>query len=102
MADCRCFQKFVRNAPRGASGVFFFTNFLLVKHFSKTGQPKTGDRVEGWKDLFLQWFFWVVGCALKEFGVGALAARNPPYILGVGADAGCNPPYGVTLWVSAG
>jgi hypothetical protein len=57
MADCRGFSKFVSNAPRGASGVFFRSNLMLVKYFSKTGHAKTGDKVEGWKERFLQWFF---------------------------------------------
>jgi hypothetical protein len=29
---------------------------MLVKHFSKTGHAKMGDRVEGWNKRFLQWF----------------------------------------------
>jgi hypothetical protein len=51
MADCRRFSKIVRNAPRGASGVFFVTNFMLVKHFSKSGHAKTGDNHRGWNIL---------------------------------------------------
>jgi hypothetical protein len=57
MADCCGFLVFVRNAPRGASGVFFCSNVMLVKHFSKTGHGKTGDKVEGWNEWFLQWVF---------------------------------------------
>jgi hypothetical protein len=57
MADCCGFWNFVRNAPRGASGVFFITNVLLVKYFSKTEHAKTGDRAQGWKERFLHWFF---------------------------------------------
>jgi hypothetical protein len=38
--------------------VFFDANFMLVKHFSKTGRAKTGDNHQGWKERFMQWFFW--------------------------------------------
>jgi hypothetical protein len=54
MADCRRFSKFVSNAPRGASGVFFNDNTMLAKYFSKTGHGKMGDKVEGWKEIFLK------------------------------------------------
>ncbi len=35
--------------------MFFMTNVLLVKYFSKTGHRKTGGRVEGWNEWVLKW-----------------------------------------------
>jgi hypothetical protein len=53
MADCCGFLFFVSDAPRGASGVFFKPNILLVKYFSKTGHGKRGGRVQGWNKIVL-------------------------------------------------
>ncbi len=47
MADFLDFWRFVRNAPRGASGVFLISNVMLVQYFSKTGHGKTGDCAGG-------------------------------------------------------
>jgi hypothetical protein len=56
MPDCRRFQKFVRNAPRGASRVFCFDKILLVKHFLKMGRGKTDIALMGGINLFCNGF----------------------------------------------